>query len=291
MAFNPYSNPHARAASGGPRFTRPGRGRQQPRGGDDRRPVRTQRNPRRPGQQGWNPSGSYAKPTTPAKPPAPWKPPPNPAYTQATSVFHRDRGQTQARYGTGATDDPFAQRYGQSGVDLQKEYGFTPEGQIDVTNPNGRAYLLQESFKRSQRGTSIGMGARGQLYSGALQTMLQQGQRRHDSAQAQLSHQFQRGLQGIDAARTESLDEIGDAYRGAGEEHRRFVESQRPDVPAMGTPAEYHPVVQQTMDQAQRLWDAGKRRGRVWGDIISILGYDPRPGKDAPDDAWRLGRG
>lgn len=39
-----------------------------------------------------------------------------------------------------------------------------------------------------------------------------------------------------------------------------------------------HPVVRQTRARAQKLWKSGTRGGPKWGEIISILGYDPRRG-------------
>lgn len=47
------------------------------------------------------------------------------------------------------------------------DYGFDATGGIDPNNPYSRAALLQESYKRSQRGTQTSMAARGQLHSGA----------------------------------------------------------------------------------------------------------------------------
>ena len=39
-----------------------------------------------------------------------------------------------------------------------------------------------------------------------------------------------------------------------------------------------HPVVVETRERAQQLWNSGQRSGKAWRDVISILGYDPRQG-------------
>lgn len=56
---------------------------------------------------------------------------------------------------------------------IENRYGFG----TDTSNPYSVAKLLQDSYQKSQKATSLGMAAQGQLYSGALQSKLEQGTR------------------------------------------------------------------------------------------------------------------
>lgn len=230
------------------------------------------------GQSGWNPSGSYAKPTI--TPPAPYTPQPYAPYMQAESVYNRDMPSIDAQ-----------ERQGYES--LQRSYGYDASGgyghgdKIDPTNPFSRASLLRKSYQQSQRGTGVSMAARGQLYSGALQSALQhgtQGFNAADNAQ-KLEYGAQRNQIGQNAL--SARNQLRDYLAGAQADAAQYQAANPPPAPQAPTTS-YHPLVQKNHDLAARLWGSGQRTGKTWGDIISRLGYDPRPGKPHPPGAWHL---
>jgi hypothetical protein len=82
---------------------------------------------------------------------------------------------------------------------LNFDYGYTPAGGVDTSNPYSRAALLQLGHENQARGTTNGMAAAGQLYSGAIQN--QRGIDDTNYAQADAANRlaYQRGLHSIQA--------------------------------------------------------------------------------------------
>lgn len=121
-------------------------------------------------QQGWQNAWTEAakpkpKPATPA--PAPASPaadaqPFDPVYNDEVGLNQADLQSSlaQIEYGRGQ---------------VAQEYGFDASGQMDMSNPNNRAALLQRTFQQGQRGTLNSMAGSGQLYSGATQRGLDEG--------------------------------------------------------------------------------------------------------------------
>jgi hypothetical protein len=81
---------------------------------------------------------------------------------------------------------------------LGQEYGFTPQGAPDASNPYSRATLLQQAYDRQAKGSRNAMAARGQLYAGSTQNaqnfLGQQNLQKRDA----LLRQFQRMMSNLE---------------------------------------------------------------------------------------------
>ena len=78
---------------------------------------------------------------------------------------------------------------------LAADYGFALAGNLDASNPFSRAALLQDSYRRAQRGTRNSFASAGQLYSGAQQRGQGETTRQFDIGFDQLVKGYQ-GAQG-----------------------------------------------------------------------------------------------
>lgn len=99
--------------------------------------------------------------------------------SEATSVY--DTGQIENEYGLGA----------------------------DKSNPYSRAKLLEDSYKRSQRGTLNSMASMGQLYSGAYGRAQRENTRNYNIAYDQLSRDYTGKLRGVQQGRLLAYGQYG----------------------------------------------------------------------------------
>lgn len=98
---------------------------------------------------------------------------------------------------------------------VRRRYGFTEQGQIDPSNPFGRAQLLKRSYDQSQRGTTNSLAARGQLYSGALQRRKEDNQFNYQANDAALRGAFGQEMAGLSAARFAAENQFNQAKNDA----------------------------------------------------------------------------
>lgn len=89
---------------------------------------------------------------------------------------------------------------------LDQDYGFGAGG---AANPYSRAALLQESFRRSQRGTTNSYASQGQLYSGAYNRMQNENQRNYDIGYDQRRRDYDRQSGDIGFGRLENYANAG----------------------------------------------------------------------------------
>jgi hypothetical protein len=145
--------------------------------------------------------------TVTAPAPAGATPMPDPALMQqqATANNNVRLGDAWATYQTGQ---------------INADYGFTPQGQIDPNNPYSRAALLQRSYQDSQRGTTNSYASAGQYNSGAYSRMrgrntenfdigldqLKKSQGREQAGVVQQQVQnYSTNMAGLDPAKLESI--------------------------------------------------------------------------------------
>lgn len=91
-------------------------------------------------------------------------------------------------------------------------FGFTPDGQIDASNPFSQAALLKRNYDQSVRGTTNSMAARGQLYSGALQRQQRENRFGYDRGNFDLKTNFDAFMNELRNRRRsaqDQLDELG----------------------------------------------------------------------------------
>jgi hypothetical protein len=86
---------------------------------------------------------------------------------------------------------------------IENEYGLG----LDKSNPYSRARLLEESYKRSQRGTLNSAG--NQLYSGAYQRMQGENTRNYSMGYDQLSRDYGNQLRNVQRGRLQSYANYG----------------------------------------------------------------------------------
>jgi hypothetical protein len=139
--------------------------------------------------------------------PQPQAPPPKPEpqmpnYRASTdSIYTRDLADLQRSY-----------EHGLSGIATQRDRlgfdtGYTNQdldgdgaADIDTRNPYSQAMALQKHYRESRRGTSVGMAARGQLYSGARKQALKQEDYRYSERDAGLREYSRRGYEDLTRA-------------------------------------------------------------------------------------------
>jgi hypothetical protein len=98
---------------------------------------------------------------------------------------------------------------------IQRTYGFNESGEVDPSNPFGRAQLLQRSYQQSKRGTNNSMAARGQLYSGATQRALNDAQFNYQANDAALRNEYGQRLAELSAQRAVAANTRNDAKASA----------------------------------------------------------------------------
>ena len=94
------------------------------------------------------------------------------------------------------------------------DYGFNEDPtngalSLDPNNPFSKATLLKAQYDRDRRSTALGMGARGQLYAGAMQT----GQDFLNSQQLQGEDALQKSLAAFLAGNTDQTTQAGIDYQ------------------------------------------------------------------------------
>jgi hypothetical protein len=128
------------------------------------------------------------------RPPAPRQPTPlplDPTYTLATAAALRQYQTTQAglKYQRQRT---------------QQEFGFD-----DPSDPYNRAAMLERSYHQAQSGSLNQGAARGQLYSGALQSNLDEGRYQYERNRAGLRKQYEDLLHNL----TQQEAQAGSSYQ------------------------------------------------------------------------------
>jgi hypothetical protein len=124
---------------------------------------------------------------------------------------------------------------------LGSDYGYqqdqTGAVTVDPSNPFSRAALLERTYRQSQAGSTNSLAARGQLYSGALQNALGEGQYQHDVGSDALQRSFQSAAQALEAQRLQALTGATTGITDA--QGRRLDRSltNRPDDPGTTTGA------------------------------------------------------
>lgn len=116
----------------------------------------------------------------------------DPIFTQAQNQYNLGQQSLAAEFG-----DPSQGTYGYQGGQLLQGLGLTMSGEIDVSNPYGRASLLQRSYQQGQTGRTVGHAAAGNLYSSAYQSDMAEG-----------TFQYQRGLSGLHGELQRGLHDI-----------------------------------------------------------------------------------
>jgi hypothetical protein len=92
---------------------------------------------------------------------------------------------------------------------INQDFGLLGDGTADPNNPYSKASMLEESYKRSKRGSHNSYAAQGQLYSGALQNAQDENFRNYDVGRDQLQKQFADSLANV------KLNQLG-TYANAG---------------------------------------------------------------------------
>lgn len=98
---------------------------------------------------------------------------------------------------------------------VRRRFGFNEQGQIDPSNPFGKAQLMKRSYDQSQRGTTNSMAARGQLYSGAAQRQKEENQFNYQANDAALRGAFGQEMAGLSAARFAAQNQFNQAQADA----------------------------------------------------------------------------
>jgi hypothetical protein len=120
----------------------------------------------------------------------------------ATSAANRNVGlaNAQATYDTNA---------------INRDFGYTANGQIDPNNPYSRAALLEQSYKQGQVQTTGGYAASGGLYKGALQSAQNELTRQHSIGVNQLQNQYADAQHGVKSNQLNTYANAGAAYSDA----------------------------------------------------------------------------
>lgn len=106
----------------------------------------------------------------------------------------------------------------------------------DPSNPYSRAAVLKASYDRAKLGTTTGMAAQGQLYSGALQNAQNENARQNDMGRDSLIRQFQNAQQQIRQGELQAQGTFQDQLGQAGSDRLLRALAARPDpasVPAL----------------------------------------------------------
>lgn len=120
------------------------------------------------------------------------------------------------------------QQRAQSGADatalyqtnqINANYGYSPDGSIDLNNPYSQAALMRDTFLQSRQGNTTSYAAQGQLYSGALQNAQDESTRQYNIGGDQLAKNRQSALDQVTAtkagtystAQTNSENALADA--------------------------------------------------------------------------------
>lgn len=173
--------------------------------------------------------GPAAAPSAPKLGPLPPKPAFNPAYDSALAAIDQRYGNLAGQYQYGTTA-------------LSQAYGFDEQGR-EITdpsnvlfNPFNRMKLLRESFQTANKATSGSMASRGQLYSGALQSRLDNNRGQFDQNQDTLQRDYMSGRQQLLSAWLEGQDELARLRAEAEQGNLDFQLENRPEESAEPVP-------------------------------------------------------
>lgn len=109
----------------------------------------------------------------------------------------------------------------------------------DVSNPYSRAAVMKKTYDDRKLGTTTGMAAQGQLYSGALQNAQNENARQNDMGRDSLIRQFMAAQQQIRQGELQAQGTYQDQLGQAGSERLMRALAMRPDpatVPTLPTP-------------------------------------------------------
>lgn len=157
-------------------------------------------------------------PTLPG--PTPQSLPVDPSYDAATGNAQRNLALTQA--GLAYQRQQLGSTYG---------LGINGAGVVidDPSNPYSRAAALQESYRRSQAGSTTSMAARGQLYSGALQNEQNENANVNSRQRDALIRQFLGENQGLQQRELQAASDYQGALTQAGSDRIMRALAARPD--------------------------------------------------------------
>ena len=119
------------------------------------------------------------------------------------SIYTAETAGYQNQYNQGLAD------IGTQRDRLSFDTGYTIAGQIDTRNPYSQGMALQRHWQQSRRGTSVGMAARGQLYSGARKSALREVDHDYSSNDAYLRETARRGYEDLGTAEQRLTQEYG----------------------------------------------------------------------------------
>jgi hypothetical protein len=137
-------------------------------------------------------------------------------------------------------------RYEQALAELQYQKGRTRQefGFEDTSNPYNRAAMLERSYKQGQQRTLGSMASAGQLYSGALQSGLEEGTRGFSQNTANLRRAYEDALHGYTRKEAEAKGGYEESLGTAAAEKLQRAVEQRPEdygepelAPISGAPA------------------------------------------------------
>jgi hypothetical protein len=198
-------------------------------------------------------------PSPPRRPPPPRQPaplPPDPQYTLAQGAAQQQLNTTLSGIQYNRTR-------------AQQEYGFD-----DTSDPYNRAAMLERAYHQSQSGTLNQEAGRGQLYSGALQSNLDEGRYQYERNRSDLRRQYEDLLHGYTQSEAQARAGYRTTLAGAEGDRIDRALANQPEDP--GKPAKQGTNPGRGRSLASKLWKAGKGHGPKWREVIDMLGYDPR---------------
>lgn len=121
--------------------------------------------------------------------------------------------------------------FGYDRARVENEYGF-----VDTSNPYNRAAMLERSFKQGQDYTQNSMASRGQLYSGANQSMQDENRFQYSRDYDSLRRQYDDSLHNISEAEKQAFFDFtqGNIDAGQGRLDRAAANPLAPPVPVTG---------------------------------------------------------
>jgi hypothetical protein len=89
------------------------------------------------------------------------------------------------------------------------DYGYNPDGTVNVANPYSRAALYQLGYTNSKRGTTNSMAAQGQLWSGAYGHQQDLNDQAYARGEAGNRLAYQRALHGVQSGKLSTYANAG----------------------------------------------------------------------------------
>ena len=98
---------------------------------------------------------------------------------------------------------------------INRDFGYLGNGQIDPNNPYSRAALLEQTYKNSLRGNTNSYASQGQLYAGSLQNAQNETHRQHSIGVNSLQNAYQDALHGVTLGQLNSYANAGSSVSDA----------------------------------------------------------------------------